>query len=56
MAGTAGAMPFNAGFLKEVPTGRIDPLLIARPTEHRFGKGQFGQTRPAPYELLKIIS
>jgi hypothetical protein len=56
MAGTAGPMPFNAAFPAKVPTGRIDPLLIAHPTEHGFGEGQFGQTRPARYKLLKIIS
>jgi hypothetical protein len=39
MAGTAGPMPFNAAFFEEVPTGRIDLLLIAHATEHRFGEG-----------------
>jgi hypothetical protein len=29
MTGTAGPMPFNAAFPEEVPTGRIDPLLVA---------------------------
>jgi hypothetical protein len=29
MVGTAGPMPFNAAFPGEVPTGRIDPLLVA---------------------------
>ena len=32
-------MPFTAAFPEEVPTGRIDPLLIAHATEQRFGKG-----------------
>jgi hypothetical protein len=56
MAGAAGPMSFNAAFPEEAPTGRIDPLLIAHPTEHSFGEGQFGQTRSAPYKLLKMIS
>jgi hypothetical protein len=56
MAGAAGPMSFNAAFPEEAPTGRIDPLLIARATEHSFGEGQFGQTRSAPYKLLKMIS
>ena len=56
MAGPAGPMSFNAAFPEEAPTGRIDPLLIAHTTEHRFGEGQFGQTRSAPYTLLKMIS
>jgi hypothetical protein len=56
MAGTAGPMPLNATFLEEVPTGRIDPLLIAHATEHRFGEGEFGQTRRTRHKLLKIIS
>jgi hypothetical protein len=56
MAGPAGPMSFNAASPEEAPTGRIDPLLIAHTTEHRFGEGQFGQTRSAPYTLLKMIS
>jgi hypothetical protein len=56
MARPAGPMSFNAAFPEEAPTGRIDPLLIAHTTEHRFGEGQFGQTRSAPYKLLKMIS
>jgi hypothetical protein len=33
IAGTAGPMPFNVALPEEVPTGRIDPLLIAHATE-----------------------
>jgi hypothetical protein len=39
MAGTAGPMPFNVALPEEVPTGRIDPLLIAHATEQKFSKG-----------------
>jgi hypothetical protein len=39
MAGATSPMPFNMTFPEEVPTGRIDPLLIARATEQKFGKG-----------------
>ena len=45
--GTAGPMAFNMTRPEEVPTGRIDPLLIAhwpaivsslnRPNDHRIG-------------------
>ena len=56
MAGTADAMAFNVARAEEALTNRIDPLLIAHATEHTFGEGQFGQTRPAPHKLLKIIS
>ena len=55
MAGTAGPMPFNATFPEEVPTGRIDPLLVAHVPEQRFGKGQFGQTRPTRHKQVNII-
>jgi hypothetical protein len=55
MAGTAGPMPFNAAFPEEVPTGRIDPLLVAHAPEQRFGKGQFGQTRPTRHKQIDII-
>jgi hypothetical protein len=32
-------MPFDAAFPEEVPTGRIDPLLVAHVPEQRFGEG-----------------
>jgi hypothetical protein len=32
-------MPFNVPLPEEVPTGRIDQLLIAHATEQKFGKG-----------------
>jgi hypothetical protein len=33
MAGTAGPMPFNTALPEDVPTGQIDPLLIAHAAE-----------------------
>ena len=48
-------MPFNAAFPEEVPTGRIDPLLVADVPEQRFGKCQFGQTRPMRDKQIDII-
>jgi hypothetical protein len=32
-------MPFDVALPEVVPTGRIDPLLIARATEQKFGEG-----------------
>lgn len=37
MARTASPMPFDVAVSEEVPTGRIDSLLIARATEQKFG-------------------
>jgi hypothetical protein len=39
MARTASAVAFHMTLSGEVPTGRIDPLLIAHATEQAFGKG-----------------
>ena len=39
MAGTAGPMAFNMTRPEEVPTGRIDPLLIAHVPKQTFGEG-----------------
>src|SRR5271156_7096225 len=38
VARTASSMAFNVTLLREVPTGRIDPLLIAHAPEQAFGR------------------
>jgi hypothetical protein len=45
-------MPFNVALPEEVPTGRIDPLLIADATEQKFCKGQFCQTRSSRHKQI----
>jgi hypothetical protein len=48
-------MPFNLALPEELPTGRIDPLLMAHATERRFGKRQLRQTRPTLHKQIDII-
>ena len=48
-------MPLDAALPEKVPADRIDSLLTAHATEQRFGKGQFGQTRPIRHEQSDII-
>jgi hypothetical protein len=55
VARTASSMAFNVTLLKEVPTGRIDPLLIAHAPEQAFGEGQFSQAWPARHKQIDII-
>lgn len=54
MAGTAGPTPLDAALPEKMPTGRIDPLLIAMRPNRDFARAS--SVRPGVHDTSKVIS